>query len=71
MLSQVLLRLAAEAGPGAHWIVVFLAAVITAFVLYIGVAMLATFVAKDQAQGEIRYRIFSDLLGLFSRRRRG
>ncbi len=48
-----------------------MAAVITAFIVYIGAAMVATFVAKDQTQGEIRYRIFSDLLGLFSRRRRG
>ncbi len=70
MLNAVL-RLAAEAGPGTTWVVILLIAVVTTFVLYIGIAMLAALRAKDLEQSKIRYQIFHDLVSLFDRRRRG
>jgi hypothetical protein len=70
MFYEVLLRLAGEVGPGATWLLAFLMFTITVFVVYIGIALLATLVTKDPLQGELRYRIFHDLLGLFDRRRR-
>jgi hypothetical protein len=64
-----ILHFLAEASPGATWVAVFVTAVVTAFVFYIGVAMVATLRAKDPQQFKVRYRVFSDLLALFSRRR--
>lgn len=69
-MLDILLRLFAEVGPGVTWIAVFLAAVVIAFVLYVGIAMLAIFRAQDSEQIKVRYRVFSDLLSLFHRRRR-
>jgi hypothetical protein len=60
----------AEAGHGASWIVMFFAAVVAVFVLYLGIAIWATLRAPDPGQQEIRYRVFRDLLELFLRRRR-
>jgi hypothetical protein len=71
MLTEVLLRLSAEVGPSAAWAMMFIAAVIAVFVLYVGVAILATLCAKDPEQSKVRYQIFHDLLGLFDRRRHG
>jgi hypothetical protein len=63
-------RLMAQVDPAATWMAVFLTAVVAVFVLYVGVAMLATLRAKDPEQVKIRYRVFKDLLALFYRRRR-
>jgi hypothetical protein len=70
MFYEVLLRLAAEVGPGAIWIVVFIMVTITVFVVYTGIALLAVLSTKDPVQTEVRYQIFHDLLELFDRRRR-
>lgn len=67
-MLEVVLRLLAEMGPAAAWIAVFMAVVVTAFVLYVGVAMAATLAARDADQAKIRYRVFKDLLRLFHRR---
>jgi hypothetical protein len=67
---EVPFRLLTDIGPGATWAAMFLAAIVAVFVFYIGVAMLATLHAHDPEQMKIRYRIFSDLLTLFCRRRR-
>jgi hypothetical protein len=67
---EIPFRLLADIGPGATWAAIFLAAIVAVFVFYIGVAMLATLRAHDPEQIKIRYRIFSDLLALFCRRRR-
>jgi hypothetical protein len=69
-MLKLLLRLAATTGPEAMWIVIFIMGVVAVFVLYIGVAMAATLRAKDPDQGNICYKVFSDLVGLFGRRRR-
>jgi hypothetical protein len=45
----------------------FIAAVITVFVLYVGVVIVATLCAKNPEQTKIRYQLFHDLLGLFDR----
>jgi len=66
---DVLLRLLAEAGPTVSWIIIFVAATVAVFVLYIGIAMYATLQAHDPQEQRIRYRIFHDLLGLFIRGR--
>jgi hypothetical protein len=65
-----IIRLLAEVGPGFTWTALFIAAVIAVFVLYIGVAMLATLRAQEPEQVEIRYRVFHDLLALFRSGRR-
>lgn len=70
MFGEVLLRLAAEVGPGATWLLILIAAVMATFVLYTGIALLAALCAKNPEQGKFRYSIFQDLLGLFDRRRR-
>lgn len=70
MFYEVLLRLAEEVGPGATWLLVFLMLMITIFVIYIGIALLAALRENDPTLGELRYRILHDLLGLFNRRRR-
>lgn len=69
MLAE-LLRLLAEIGPGVIWVFIFIAAVVAVFLAYIGIALWATLRAKDTEQREVRYQIFHDLLGLFSRGRR-
>jgi hypothetical protein len=70
MLYEVL-RLVAECGQGAVWIVIFFTATVATFVLYVGIAMWAAIRATDPEQGQIRYQVFSDLVKLFDRRRRG
>lgn len=68
-MIELLTRLLPEVGAKVSWVVLFLVAVIGVFVLYIGLAMLATFRAPDPEQAWIRYRVFHDLLALFRRRR--
>lgn len=65
-----LLRLLAEAGTAAGWIVFFLAAIVAVFTAYIGIAMWATYRARDLKVQEVRYKIFHDLLRFFGRGRR-
>ncbi len=69
MLAE-LLRLLAEIGPGAIWVLFFIAAVIAVFVLYVGIALVAALLAKDPEQQKVRCKILRDLLWLFRRRRR-
>ena len=59
------LRSATE--PVVSWGAEFSAAVVSVFVLYVGIALI---VALRSGDPEIRYRIFRDLLDLFSRRHR-
>jgi len=63
-----LLRLATEVGAAANWIVIFISAVIAVFVVYLGVAMCATFRASDPEQQKLRYKVFHDLLRFFGGR---
>jgi hypothetical protein len=65
-----LLRLLAEMGPGVIWVFIFIAAVVTVFVVYVGIALLAALFAHDIGQQEARRKILRDLLDLFGRRRR-
>ncbi|SEG25779.1 hypothetical protein SAMN04489712_104107 [Thermomonospora echinospora] len=62
-----LFRLLAEGGP-VTWVAALGAAVIVALVFYLGVAMFATLISRDQRRGKMRYRVFLDLLELFQRR---
>ena len=64
-MLDTLSRLLAETGPTASWIVIFSAAAVTVFVLYVGIAMYATLRAQDSQQRKIRYRIFRYLLEPF------
>lgn len=68
-MLDALPRPLAAVGP-ASWIAIIMAATMTIFVLYIGIAMYATLCAKDPQQREIRYRVFRDLLKPFIRGRR-
>jgi hypothetical protein len=69
-LLEAMLRVLAEVGPGATWIMVFLAAIIAVFALYVGIALLATLRAVDDKQQEICHQVLRDLLDLFRRRHR-
>jgi hypothetical protein len=62
-----LLRLLAEIGTAANWVVIFTLAVVAVFVGYLGIAMHATFRASDPEQRKIRYKVFQDLLRIFVR----
>jgi hypothetical protein len=66
---EEMLRVIAEVGPGAAWIMVFCAAMIAVFVLYIGIALFATLRAGDEEQRKIRFELFRELLRLFRRER--
>ena len=68
-MLDALFRLSAEFGPVASWFLIFIAAVVAVFVAYVGIALLAVLRATDQEQQQVRYRVFSDLLGLFRRGR--
>lgn len=57
----------AELGPKAFWIIVFAGGLAAVFVLYIGIAIVATLRARDPEQRQIRYQVFRDLLDLFRR----
>lgn len=65
----VILRVLAEFGPAAGWIAKFAAAVVTALVIYLGLALVAVLRAEPD-NANIRYQVFRDLLDLFRRRRR-
>lgn len=69
-MEGLLFHLAAAAGPTAAWVAGFSAAVIAAFVVYVGVAMAVVPRTNDVRKAEIRYRVFRDLLGLFRRGQR-
>jgi hypothetical protein len=68
-MFATLLRVSAAVGPSASWIAIFCAAVMAVFVLYVGVAIWATLRAPDDAQRQVCYQIFRDLLDLFRRGR--
>lgn len=68
-MLETLLRLLAELGPEAIWIIAFFAAMVAVFVLYLGIALWAALRATGPEQ-HIRYQVFRDLLELFLRRRR-
>jgi hypothetical protein len=65
---ESLVRVIAEVGPGATWLMVFIAAVIAVFVLYVGIALFATLRAPDDQQRTLRHEMFRELLELFRRR---
>jgi predicted small integral membrane protein len=66
-MLDVLLRLSATVGPMAVWIMIFLAAIVAVFVLYIGIAMWAALRARDPEQRQVSYQVFRDLRDLFLR----
>ena len=47
---DALLQALTGLGPAAIWLVIFLAAIIAVFVLYIGIALRAVLRAQDEAQ---------------------
>lgn len=69
-MLQMLLSLVAEVGPGAVWLIGYLACLIGVFVLYVGIAMWLTLCARDPEQQKIRYQVFRDLRDLFLRGKR-
>jgi hypothetical protein len=66
-MLDALLRIGAELGPMATWFAMFLAAIVAVFVLYVGIALRAVLCARDEAQRQVRYQVFRDLLDLFNR----
>jgi hypothetical protein len=65
-----LLRLLAELGPGVIWVFIFIAAVVTVLLIYLGIALWATLRTRDTDQQQVRYQVFHDLLDLFRRGKR-
>jgi Flp pilus assembly protein TadB len=66
LLSE-LLRLLAEISPQIIWILIFIAAIVAVFVLYIGIALWVTLISKDSRRQKVSYQAFRDLLDLFVR----
>jgi hypothetical protein len=66
-MSGEVLRVLAEVGPQARWVIGFFVGVTAARTLYLGIAMIAAIRAKDESSREVRYRIFHDLVDLFRR----
>ena len=66
-MLDTLFRALAELGPTTKWFVVFFAAIVALFALYVGIAMWAVLKAPDDQQRTVRYEIFRDLLSLFKR----
>jgi hypothetical protein len=60
-VQALLLRLTDATGPGACWILIFLAAIAAVYALYVGIALRAALRASNQKQ-EVSYQIFRDLL---------
>jgi hypothetical protein len=69
-MPYVLLRMATELGPAVTLFAIFFAAVITVFVVYVGIALRAVLRATDQEQRQVLYEVFRDLLDLFRPKRR-
>ncbi|WP_431919874.1 hypothetical protein [Nonomuraea jabiensis] len=67
---DILFRLLVEMAPAVGWIAIFVAAVIALFALYLGIAMIATLLTRDQKRVRVRYQVFRELLRLFIRSRR-
>jgi predicted small integral membrane protein len=63
-MQSVLLQLANASGRAAVWALILLAAVVAAFLLYIGIALYSVLRAPDREQREVRYQMFRDLLNL-------
>ena len=63
------LRLLAEAGDRASWIMYFIAAIVAVFTVYLGIAMWTTLHARDDEQRKAGYKVFRDLLKIFGRGR--
>jgi hypothetical protein len=61
---EVLISAIAELGPAAIWIAGLVAAVIAAFVIYLGLALIAVLRSRP-ANENIRYKVFRDLLTLW------
>jgi hypothetical protein len=57
----------AAIGPGVAWVLIFMAAVVAVFVLYVGIALLAALFAQEPGPQEARSKILRDLLNLFHR----
>ena len=68
-MLDTLIRLLAAVGPEAIWIIIFFAAMVAVFVIYIGIAMRAAMRADNAEQQQLCYRMFRDLLELFRKRR--
>lgn len=68
-MLEVLLRVEAEVGPAAIWVAIFCAAVVAAFVVFIGIVLWTILHSSnpDPEQQKNRYQVFRDLLELFLR----
>lgn len=60
---EELLRVIAELGPAAVWVAGFVAVVIAAIIIYLGLAMVAVLRAQPGNE-ECRYVVFRDMLDL-------
>lgn len=63
---RALLHMAAEAGAAAHWIPIFIAAAAPHSCCASASPCLPSTVRKAPAQVDVRYKVFHDLLQLFS-----
>ena len=73
-MSGEVLRVLAEAGPSAQWLLALFAGVIATFTLYLGIVMIVAIITDDEKRREVCYRIFHDLVEFFREalfRRRG
>jgi hypothetical protein len=59
---EAILRALADVSPQTVWVLMFFAAVVAVFVLYVSIAMVYTLRADDEQQRKGRYQVFRDLL---------
>jgi hypothetical protein len=64
-----MLRVFAEIGTQAEWLLIFLAAIVGVFVLVCALAAFVAIFTTNPEQRQICYRIFRALLRFFHRRR--
>ena len=69
-MLEIFLRLQSEIGSGATWAVLFVAAVVAAFVVYVGVIIAAILIEEKPEKLSVLYRVLRDLLDLFHSRGR-
>lgn len=64
MSSGEVIRVLAEMGPRAWWMMMSFTVIIAAFPLCLGIMMIASIVVHDEERREMCYRMFHDLVEL-------
>ena len=64
-MQALLLRLVEAVGPATGWILIFAAAIVTTFVAYVGIVLVAALRAKTPQEQRYRLRLLREILRFF------